>query len=244
MDVPVLVINLNRSEDRLANVIKQLGSDSFIRIEAKDGREWESGEVDRDGRPKWKNGIKKQLREDGILSKIKLMELIPCEVACALSHKKAWEYMIENKIDKAVILEDDFELTDLFIGSFIDSINNQKGSYMDADVVFLSGKDAKYSMFKLDKKNKVLSGQCNTGYLITLEGAKKAIHAQFPMSLPCDIQWWRVAFKDIERPLLLNVVERGYAYAVKKSIVISSPYNNISTMTPSGKKPWQLKKDD
>jgi len=241
MDYPVLVINLNRSVDRLRNVEAQLGKDSFIRIEGIDGKEWESEECDSNGRPFWKAGIKRKFKEEGLLSAVKIMQLIPGEVGCALSHRKAWQYIVDNKLESAVILEDDFGLTKEFKGSFLDSIDKQGGLPEDADVLFLSGKDNKHSHFKLDKKNRILSGQCNTGYVITLEGAKKAIESQFPMYMACDMQWWRVAFKNIERPFNIKPdIKRGYAYAVKKSVIVPSEFNNNSTMTPSGKKPWQL----
>jgi len=243
MDYPILVINLNRSKERLKKVEDQLGKGSFIRIEGVDGRQWESGELDAHGRPRWKLGVKEEFKQQGILGKVKVAQLTPCEIACALSHKKAWEYVIENNLERAVILEDDFTLTEKFKGSFKDSVDAQKGMPADADVMFLFGKDCKASFFVLDKKNRIISGQCNAGYIITLEGAKKAIKAQFPMYLPCDVQWWRVAFSTMDFKLELGGVERGNAYAVKKSIITTDPYMNPSTMTPSGIKPWQLKKD-
>jgi glycosyl transferase, family 25 len=238
MDFPILVINLKRSTDRLDSVKSQI--EDFILIEGVDGSEWQTEELDSNGRPKWKPGLRKEFIEKGIIAEPLIMNLTPGEIGCALGHKKAWEYIVENNLDYAIVLEDDFALTKDFKNTFKESINKQGGVPEDTEVLFLFGKDNKLAKITCDKKNRLIKGQVNLGYLISLSGAKKAIKAQFPMYLPCDVQWWRVCFKDIFRPMKIDIgEERGYAYIVKKSIVQFSELNKKSTMTPSGEKPWQ-----
>jgi len=239
---PILVINLDRSVDRMEQMRLKFPDEDLVRIAGVDGRIWQDGDrVSQRGRPLWKEGMKKSLQDTGVLGEPSMFPLIPAEVGCALGHKKAWEHIIRNNIKCAIVLEDDIEPTGLYNGSLQDSLQEQLPMPSDADVVFLTGEDSEQCLVQTDKKSRLLFGQCNFGYVITLKGAMTALMAQFPMYMPCDFQWWALAFKGIGIYIAVSDsgIDKGYAYAVDKSIIKISDLGMVTTMTNSGEKPWR-----
>ena len=99
----VLVINLDRSPDRLAGMKSQLdtlGID-FERIEAVDGKNLDDGEIER-------------VAPESVVSKTYHRALSRGEVACSMSHRKAWQKIVDDDLDFGIVLEDDLELLDNF----------------------------------------------------------------------------------------------------------------------------------
>lgn len=83
----ILVINLDRDTERLKNVERQL--DDFTRIAAVDS---------------------KKVRGDCSTSLLQLFGT-KSMAGIMMSHMKCWRYIVENNLDYALILEDDFKLS-------------------------------------------------------------------------------------------------------------------------------------
>ena len=122
-------------------------------------------------------------------------ELTQGEIGCYLSHVKCWQHIVEQKLDYAVILEDDFSLHD--------DLNNVHG-YIEAievnwDCIKLMEHPEKRKAIKtipcLDKTliryDKIPSRTC--AYVITNDGAQKMLKHSQQISRPIDIDfqhWW------------------------------------------------------
>ena len=77
-----------------------LGMD-FERIEAVDGRKLSDDEVER-------------IAPERVVSKTYHRALSRGEVACSMSHRKAWQKIVDDDLDFGIVLEDDLELLDNF----------------------------------------------------------------------------------------------------------------------------------
>jgi len=239
---PVLVINLERSDWRMEMMRQQFPLEDFVRIEGVDGRTWESDKLDDIQRPTFTPDGVSYLVDQGILSISSLdrWPLIPCEVGCALGHRKAWEYVVENELEFAIICEDDIVPTPLCGANLQFGVEKLGGMPEDADVLFLTGADTQSYPMRTDENGRLLRGWCNYAYVITKKGAERAIRAQFPMYLPCDIQWWACAFEGYEvNTFVPELEDKGFAYALKEAIVQKSGCGYHTTMTRDGKKPWR-----
>jgi len=238
-DWPILVINLTRSTERLEHMRQLLPE--FTRIEGVDGRQWQTEGEDNTGRPLWSFPATEELKDAGIMGDAHWFPLIPTEIGCALGHRAAWQHIVDNELSHAVVLEDDSALTKFFCGTFKESVEQQGGFPEDADALFLQGKDAVYPTMTTNAEGRLFYGGGNYGYVITLEGAKKALQAQFPMFYPCDVQWWAVAFEGYKQDMsgIVPGVKKGYAYVVNNAIVEIALIGEKSTMTEDGTKPWR-----
>lgn len=189
---PVLVINIPKAYERKLHMKKSFLYESIIWINGVNSFEWRSDDLD----------FKKTKIE--IINKLVLSEILhrecltknvvyPGEIGCALGHKNAWEWIVQNlKKDNeyAIVLEDDIEPTENYIKNIQKSVEKQGGLHKDAEVTFLShntGFDMDFKKF--DKEGRLVSGTGNYGYVISKNGAKNAINMQFPMKEACDIQW-------------------------------------------------------
>lgn len=100
LHLKIFVINLERSKDRLDRVTSLFEAEniSFERIDAIDGK------------------TEKKLVNQHRYSRIPMHKwfrpLTDGEIACALSHLKAYQEIIDQDLDYALILEDDFVLQD------------------------------------------------------------------------------------------------------------------------------------
>ena len=240
---PVLVINLNRSKERLDKMEKLFSQENLMRIEAIDGIQWSSGSCDKEGKPLFNKNKLSSLYKQGILGRKALdrWPIIPAEVGCSLSHLKVWEYIIEKEIPWTIVLEDDIKPTPYLKGTLQESIEKQFKVPDDAEVIFLAGANNPWNAVVVDSQNKFIKGYGTFAYAISLRGALRAYRAMTPMYFPIDIQWFARAFKEAEirinSPLL--EIERGQAYGLSYGLIDVSEENNISTMTPNGKKPWK-----
>lgn len=93
--IPIFLINLDRSTDRLLAFDEQMSGFGlkYERVPAVDGNSLSEGEVDRlsrasSGRLPWDKGA----------------------MGCFLSHRKVWELIIERELDWAFIAEDDLHI--------------------------------------------------------------------------------------------------------------------------------------
>ncbi|MFM4770114.1 MULTISPECIES: glycosyltransferase family 25 protein [Aeromonas] len=122
------------------------------------------------------------------------------EIGCAASHIKVYEMMVENNIDRAIILEDDVHLH-MYFKELVES-SCKKSS---ADIVFLRhGKAkswpwkkslpegyrlAKYISPSRNSKRGIMS---TAGYILTLNGAKKILKHAYPIRMPSDYLTGRI----------------------------------------------------
>ena len=99
----ILVINLDRSPDRLAAIAAQLEKLGlpFERVAAIDGKTLSDEYIE-------------EVSPQQIVSKKYHRALSRAEVACSLSHKKAWQTIVDDDLDFGIVLEDDVELLDNF----------------------------------------------------------------------------------------------------------------------------------
>lgn len=130
----IFLINLEHRVDRLDFVKKQLEQHNllFERIDAV-------------------NGINLSFDDQNVIDVEKFTLLqkkkpVKGELGCAMSHRKVWKKMIDEKIDYALILEDDVKF-DKNLKSFLE----EKELYRDFDFINLSSK-APY-MVKVEELN-------------------------------------------------------------------------------------------
>lgn len=100
-----LVINLDRSPERLESISKQLSAQglSFQRIPARDGRKLSPEELSRLEAPY-------DAHEKFVFRKA----LWPTEIACFLSHAACWEKLVKSDCEWGLIMEDDIVLSPRF----------------------------------------------------------------------------------------------------------------------------------
>ena len=112
------------------------------------------------------------------------------QIGCYLSHRKAWQAIVDQKLDYAIIFEDDFNL-DTSIHAAIQNINNLN---LDWKLIKLSAYQNRKRpiLFKFPLEHsqqlvihkKLMSGCCATA--ITLDGAKKLLAATEKFGRPVD----------------------------------------------------------
>ena len=108
------------------------------------------------------------------------------EIGCALSHAMIYRKMMEDNIPFALILEDDIEIDDCFCdvikraAEFIESIKPQ--------VVLLSSHGCRQK--HENDVERITSGMCTDGYLITNSAARTLYKANYPVITVAD-RWNR-----------------------------------------------------
>jgi glycosyl transferase family 25 len=183
--IPLFVINLERERSKkeaIGERLDRLGiSHTFVK--AVDGRELDE------------RSSSKVYSPDRAISIFK-RELSRGEVGCALSHLLIYRKMIEEKIEKAVILEDDAVLCEDFpdILRHLDQLPEDCECLLfgyDADIakeilLYTSFWGARkfYGKYCLKRFVKVAFG--TYGYMITLRGAKKLLERIGMIDKPID----------------------------------------------------------
>ena len=92
----IYIINLERAPDRLRGITEEFSKYglSFERIDAYDAKKHSSSETQSNRLPEGRRHYW-------------LMELTDGEIACYLSHKKAWKQLVESSEEWALVAEDD-----------------------------------------------------------------------------------------------------------------------------------------
>ena len=182
---PIFIISLKDSSRRevIASRLRSLNL-KFKFFDAVYGRNLtknELDEVDFDFYPKKFNSPKK---------------LTLGEIGCALSHIKLYEYIVENQISEAIILEDD-AIVSLYFEDILKSALHKISS--SKEIIFLDHGKAKvwplmrnlperYRLAKYRSPSKN-SKRCiirTTAYLLTFNGAKKLLKHAYPIRMPAD----------------------------------------------------------
>jgi glycosyl transferase family 25 len=178
----ICLINLARSTDRLTACAKQLDAYSlpFDRIEAVNGDSLDSTII---------NNLYNF--NDSSYHK----HMTNGELGCYLSHVRAWQKIVDEQLDYAVILEDDILLQENIQGG-LEAIEYIQQPW---DIIKLAEVSAKRKVvhqipvgdFSLVTYNKVPSRTC--AQVVSLSGAKKLLAASSSINRPIDIElqyWW------------------------------------------------------
>jgi glycosyl transferase family 25 len=208
LDIPFLVINLERSIDRWQSIEEQATAHgiSVERVPAVDGNAIPPAEWHDFNRRKF--ALCHGRRPMG------------AEYGCYMSHIRALEQVVERDLSYAVILEDD--------AGFLPDTTTRLASLIDSDIHFdvvklfnhrVKGFISKYKTAAGDDVGRCIHGpMCSSmGYLVTGNGARRLLKSLKPMFLPYDI-----------------ALERGWAcdteiYLTRKPIIQPSGIA-ISTM--------------
>nr|WP_136252784.1 glycosyltransferase family 25 protein [Ningiella ruwaisensis] len=184
--LPIFVINLDRSEGRLKKASTQLDNlgIKFERISAVDGRAISREEL-------YKHYCIEQNKQKYHRA------LTPGEIACYLSHRKAWQQIVERALPAAIILEDDF-----LIESGLENILALVASNRKFDYVKLAnqlGRPRKTKVLEMVGSGelvafkKVPAQTC--AQLVSLNGAKRLLEFSDRFYRPIDVDlqhWWEI----------------------------------------------------
>lgn len=180
-DLPVFVINLDCSADRLESAQKQLSSCGIT--------------MERFPAIYGKSLTLQQVEEcyDPALNYAKFRRpLSPGEIGCYLSHRAVWRKMVEHNISAAVVLEDDIQVETGF-PDVLQQVRRLKGW----DMIKLSDNrngQGEHALplddtYRLVNFHKVPN--CTTGYAISLSGARKLLSRErFYRPVDVDLQFY------------------------------------------------------
>ena len=178
----ILLVNMDDSEDRLTACHQQLSSINmaFTRIPAVNGNQLTPQDLE-------------QYQTEDFSRYYKA--LTAGEIGCYLSHRKCWQHIIENDLDYALILEDDFLLVEDLgsLGEYLtdithpwDCIKLMENPVKRRAVKSMPCKDKQLIVF-----NKVPSKTC--AYVMSKAGAEKMLRKSTKIERPVDIDfqyWW------------------------------------------------------
>jgi GR25 family glycosyltransferase involved in LPS biosynthesis len=236
-NLPVFYINLKRSLERRNYIEKVFKNNALNRIEAIDGLQFSTGEVDSYNRYKWNPVILKKLIQKKILNNPhnRYYNLMPTELGCNLSHLKAIKTFLLTKEEYAIIIEDDVEpVGDLFSIQIPD----------DADFFYLVGPEHPGNRIQLYSDNQVKWARTLMGYILSRKAGESILKALKTHYYQTD---WQIPFRLFQSfsgilksklPPEWEELERFKAYGPDKSLIIHSEYAKISTFTASGDKCW------
>lgn len=191
MNIEYLVINLDRSKERLENASSQLAANniSFTRISAVDGKSLS----DSDSR------LKRYNKELNIKQYYK--PLTKGEIGCYLSHIACWEYIVKHKIPFAIVLEDDFMIKNN-LSLIEDFLSNAVENWDYVKLSNYPNRPRKSNLIKqLESGNlvgfkNIPAGTC--AQLISLHGARTLLENSTEFGRPIDVDlqhWWEKKLK-------------------------------------------------
>ncbi|MBM7071095.1 glycosyltransferase family 25 protein [Shewanella sp. 202IG2-18] len=165
MEILTFVINMPHNTDRKNNVLQQLSSlnISATFTEAVVGKTLSKDEV-------------KQLYNKELNQRHYHRDLSIGEIGCYASHRQIWQEIAAKKINWAVILEDDITISKS-INQALESLQYIKS----ADIIKLSDNrnnkaaDSRFFPNKVTCVSYKRIPNCTTGYIISLDGAKKLL---------------------------------------------------------------------
>ncbi len=183
-DWPIFVINLERSQDRLKSVQRQMASEqlSFHRVIAIDALELTDRYVANHERQSEEPRFKRKLSRP--------------EIACYLSHKKVWQQICESPSEAAFVFEDDVELAPRS-GHVLRAIS---GGVPDWDILRLYASRPG----RLQRTRPIAEGYVSgiagkppamtVGYALTKAAARHLLDTSPVIEKPIDMDlkfWWR-----------------------------------------------------
>ena len=172
------MINLERSKSRLESIKSELERFNlkFERVPAVDGNLLDESNLS----DFYNNSLNKRVYR---------RPLSRGEIGCYMSHIKCWKKIATENVSSALILEDDASLSD-FVVDVLDQITNMEEKW---DIIKLCVPPKKKAFFPkrtlsngfiLCRYKKIPSR--TTGYLVTMQGAKKLLDARTFFGRPVD----------------------------------------------------------
>ena len=235
-NVKIFVINLARADERKAAMLAQLKGIDAEFFTATDGKNLNATE---------KKLYQKLIKMPDDFNRYHLIQqkmallyppLFDGEIGCYLSHYRLLQHIVKQKIEYAVILEDDLIMQD----DWYDVAKMLANSYHAWDAVRLCGLRKR----KFDKLESLDAGYClaklhNTAcgaqaYMVTHQGAKKLLHLLRFMTLPVDITldgYWQedIAFYAVQ------------PYVIAPNQAVVSTIDDVPQARISGKKYHNMK---
>jgi GR25 family glycosyltransferase involved in LPS biosynthesis len=188
--IPVAFINLDRRKDRRGSVESQLSSqqvDRIYRYVAKDAQTY----------PFTQDELNVFKAADFINQRV--AKPIMCNF---LSHYDLWDFMIENRIDRMIILQDDVILKSNFY-AYVNSLRLYTPD--DAEVIWLGIPEqvTPATLYKIHSQAYALTEEtpyvsrlhpyvnpCSLAYLLTLEGARQLKERAQTFGVDCALDKW------------------------------------------------------
>lgn len=180
----IFYINLDRRTDRkenIENIIKKHNLEKYTeRFSAIDGKKLDFESIDN-------KLISNEAIKDAFDNKQLYTTMTIGGIGCALSHYNIYKKIINEKINRCLILEDDITIPDNF-NEMCEYLEPHL-SKLDFDLFFLGYHDTsiKYSYYynyRFKQFNRVYG---LFGYIVTLEGAKKLMNI-FPLKKQIDTE--------------------------------------------------------
>lgn len=212
MDIPVYIINLERSKERYENVSRSAADVGlhYHRVSAVDGQQIDilhTPEIDE----KWFRHRHGKIILHG-------------EAGCYLSHLRALSIIANGDASHAVIVEDDICFEDDFV-----NIMNKLVQIEGWDVIKFSNHRHRLFRRYMDVTDKVSIGRFLHGptgsaaaYMVTKVGAKKLLDKLTPMNLPYDVAlergWTGLEFFSTNRNIIRFLQTSGSTIALNRQI--------------------------
>ncbi|PQZ49330.1 glycosyl transferase [Ochrobactrum sp. MYb15] len=122
-------------------------------------------------------------------------ELSKNEIACFLSHRKAWQAIVDQQLDAGFVIEDDIELTDVFNAAFHAVSNHfEPGSFVR--FTFRDDREDGREVFRNNEVRIIIPNPIGLGMvaqLVSFDAAKKllAITERFdrPVDTTIQMRW-------------------------------------------------------
>jgi glycosyl transferase family 25 len=174
--IPIIIISLERSQDRrdrLKDILKDIDYKIFNAVDGKNETEY----------------IQK-LKEKHVIENT----INPGQTGCLLSHITLWENFIQKDKEHVLVLEDDIYINSIFK----DFIKTHVKLPDNFDIIFLghcgeSKSDESENVLKY-KLHKSVCPRCTHGYIISKQGAKKFLDYFYnnKVDLPIDEMLCRI----------------------------------------------------
>lgn len=176
MNIKAFIIHLTRATDRKPQVqklIQKLPVKAEV-IEAVDSRALSNAEI-------------KRVYQRKLHAPRYPFELSKNEIACFLSHRKAWQAIVDQKLDAGFVIEDDIELTDVFDAAFHAVINHfELGSFVRFT---FRDREQGREVFRNDQLRIIIPNPIGLGMvaqLVSFDAAKKLLAATEQFDRPVD----------------------------------------------------------
>lgn len=220
--LPVYLINLDRSPDRLDFMRGQFGAAgvSFTRLPAADGRD---PEVLRHSR------------------RSRLSQLSPGEIGCFESHIRAWEMLLASNAAAAIVTEDDIIVSNDFL-----KVAEAAAREVDFDVIkldFFSNavrvEDKSYAEPVGRKVFRYLGGDwCTGAYLVSRSGAARLLRGVDGYLRPVDHYMYDTTSKIVYSARIFSVVPAVAVQTVANAVGTVPFSSNIKDGTGPERTAW------
>ncbi|MDR6431728.1 glycosyltransferase family 25 protein [Brucella pseudogrignonensis] len=176
MNIKAFIIHLARASDRrpqVAKLVQELPVKTEV-IDAVDSRTLPEADI--------KRVYKRRLHAPRYP-----FELSKNEIACFISHRKAWQAIVDQKLDAGFVIEDDIELTDVFSVAFQAVTDHfEPGSFVRFT---FRDREQGREVFRNDQLRIIIPNPIGLGMvaqLVSFDAAKKLLAATEQFDRPVD----------------------------------------------------------